>query len=184
MLTMPVRTGRLVVRMLYWLTVALAGSACTPALDWREVRPEGSGALASFPCKPSSHSRTVTLAGAAMQLSLYACSAADVTYAVAVADVQDPARVRPVLEELGRAARTNIQSADSSASAPLHVQGMTPNPLAMLWRLDGRRQDGRAVQEQMALFVHGTRVFQATAIGVRLDVQALETFFGALHFPS
>lgn len=172
-------------RRLRWLAVgwalALAGGACTPALDWREVRPEGSGAMAVFPCKPSSHSRLVSLAGAALALTLYACDAADVTYAVAFADVPDPTRVGPTLEALIRAARDNIQAAAAASSAPLHVDGMTPNPQALLWRFEGRRHDGRVVQEQVAMFVHGTRIFQATAVGRQLDAQALETFFDGLR---
>lgn len=164
--------------------LALVGGACAPPLDWREVRPEGSGATAVFPCKPSSHSRKVSLGGVVLVLTLYACDAADVTYAVAFSELPDPTRVGPTLEALVRAARDNIQAAASSSPEPLHVDGMTPNPQALLWRFDGRRHDGRAVQEQVAVFVHGTRVFQATAVGRQLDAQALETFFGGLRIRS
>lgn len=166
------------------LLVASGLVACTPALDWREVRPDGSGALVLFPCKPSHASRWVRLAGSTVKLNLVACAAADVTYAVAFADVAGPAHVGPTLEALDHTARLNIQAAAPVLLAPLRIRGMTPNPRAGVWRFDGHRPDGRAVQEQMALFVHGTRVFQVTAVGDRLDAQALETFFGALRLPS
>ena len=47
-----------------WLAAAtLALTACSPALDWRQVRPDDAGVEAMFPCKPLSHARTVPLAG-------------------------------------------------------------------------------------------------------------------------
>ena len=77
--------------------LAAAGllAACAPALDWRDVRLEGSGVLLLFPCKPDSQTRTLSLAGASVRLSLHACSAAGSTWALAVADLGDPARVGP-----------------------------------------------------------------------------------------
>jgi hypothetical protein len=63
----------------------------------------------------------------------------------------------------------------------LVVPGMTPNARAALWHVAGRLPDGRAVTERAALFAYGTRVFQATMLGERLDAQAQETFFGALR---
>lgn len=164
------------------LALAAAGvAACSPTLDWREVRPDGSRALALFPCKPASHARRVALAGAAVEMSLHACSAGETTYALAFADLQDPARVAPALEELTRAVSTNLQTSAPAASAPLAVRGMTPNLHAASWRLAGRLPDGRAVQERAALFAHGTHVYQVTAMGVRLEPEAMETFFGALR---
>lgn len=74
--------------------------ACAPALDWRDVRPEGSGVLLLFPCKPDSQVRTLSLAGAPVRLALHACSTGGSTWALAVADVGDPARVGSALTEL------------------------------------------------------------------------------------
>ena len=41
--------------------------------------------------------------------------------------------------------------------------------------------DGRAVTEQVAVFAKGTRVFQAMALGDKLDAEAVDTFFGSLR---
>ena len=71
--------------------LALAIAACAPALDWRLVRPEDGAIEALFPCKPGSHVRTVTLAGAQVRMSMYACTAAGHTYALTFADLGDPA---------------------------------------------------------------------------------------------
>jgi hypothetical protein len=58
---------------------------------------------------------------------------------------------------------------------------MTPHPQSAQWRLSGRLPDGRAVQERVVVFSHGTRVYQATMLGAALDAEAQDTFFGALR---
>ena len=153
---------------------------CSPALEWREVRPPGSSAQALFPCKPASHARTVTLAGAAVEMSLYGCTASQVSYALAFADMRDPALVTPALDELARAARAHLQTAQAAASAPLVVPGMTPNVQAAVWTLHGRLPDGRTVQERLALFAYGTRVYQVTAVGERDDASAWNSFLAGV----
>ena len=68
--------------------VAGSVAACSPALDWREVHPDGSAGLgALFPCKPTSHARMLSLAGAETRTTLVACSSGGATWAVAFADV-------------------------------------------------------------------------------------------------
>ena len=66
---------------------ALAVAGCSPALDWREVRPEGSQARALFPCKPASHARTVSLAARRVELTMYACAAGDVKGDIALSQL-------------------------------------------------------------------------------------------------
>ncbi len=164
------------------LPVLLLG-ACSPAQDWRELQPEDSGAQLQFPCKPVSHARDLTLADARVRLTLHACTAGDgATYALAVADVGDPSRVGPALEALRDSAAGNIGAA-STRTLPLAVRGATPNPGAQRIALDGTRSDGEPVQAQVAVFTKGTRVYQATVLGRRLDAEAADTFFGALRTP-
>jgi hypothetical protein len=163
------------------ICLALALAACTPALNWREVRPEGSQVRSMFPCKPASHARRVLVAGETLEMSMLACSADETVYALSSADVNDPARVGAALDELGRAAQANLQSADKAPAQPVAVTGMTPHPQSAQWRLSGRLPDGRVVQERVLLFSHGTRVYQAAMLGARLDAEAQETFFGALR---
>jgi hypothetical protein len=161
---------------------AVASIACTPALDWREVQPKGSQLRLMFPCKPASHARRVTLAATTVEMSMFACKADQTTYALAFADMQDPARVTPALDELSRSLAANVQAAGRATSSPLAVVGMTPNGSAALWRVDGRLPDGRTVQERAALFAYGTRIYQATMVGSRaVDDEASAAFFGALR---
>lgn len=161
-----------------WLLVA-----CSPALDWRELRPAGAGVVALFPCKPASHARRLMLASATVTMTLHACTADRVTWALAHADMGDPARVADALAGLREAAVANLGPGRAqSLSAPARqVSGATPNRQAGLVVIDGRLPDGSPVQEQQLLFVRGTTVLQATAIGTRLDAAALEAFFDGLR---
>jgi hypothetical protein len=161
-------------------TLALAG--CAPALDWREVRVDGGAASGLLPCKPTVQERKVELAGRTVAMGLQACSAAGQTWALAQADVGDPAQVAAALDELVRSAAANIgAAADASAGPAAPVPGATPNPRARRVALAGRGAGGAPVRMELQVFTLGTRVFQATALGPALDREALDTFFGGLR---
>lgn len=162
------------------LAMATLLLGCAPALDWRELRPADSGLSVLFPCKPTHHARRVSLGPDAVQLELFACTAGGVTWAVAFADMQDPARVGPALTELRTAAANNLSAAPAQALT-LKVEGATPNPASQRVQFQGRMPDGRAVTEQVAVFAKGTRVFQAIAVGDTLDAEAVDAFFGSLR---
>jgi len=162
------------------LLVSAAG--CAPALNWREVTPEGSGAVAMFPCKPSHEVRQVPLAGAPVRLAITACQAEGVMFALTDGDVGDPTRVGEVLDALRAAAVGNLSGAVTSEHR-LQVEGMTPHPRSLALEVRGKMPDGREVHERLAFFSKGTRVYQATMFGPALDAEATETFFGGLRLP-
>lgn len=166
------------------LAMASAAAACTPVLDWREVRPQGAGLVALFPCKPSGHSRRIVLAETSVEMTLYACSAGGATYAVGFADLGRPQQVEPATAALADAAARNIGAPLPPDFVSAGVPGMTPNPKARRLSLTGRLADGTPVQEQVAVFSRGTRVYQATVVGAALAADDLESFFGALRLPS
>jgi len=159
--------------------LALLG-ACTPVHDWRDVRVANGVLRAQLPCKPATQVRKVSLAGQPVSLSLHACSAGGQTWALAWSDVQDPMRVGPALRDLRAAAAANVGAAPP-VGLPLQVPGATPHADSVRLGLQGQMPDGRPVREQVALFVHGTVVVQATVLGEELPADAVETFFAALR---
>ena len=163
-----------------WVTAAGLLAACAPALDWREVRPDDSGVTMLFPCKPDSHARRLNLGKQQVRLTLHACTAGGSTWALAFADMSDPALVGDALTELGVAAQKNLE-ASQSRRLGLSVEGATPNPHSQRFEITGRVPDGREVTEQVAVFAKGMRVYQATALGERLEPEAVTTFFGSLR---
>ena len=158
--------------------VALALAACSPALDWREVRPPDSGLQALFPCKPDYMQREIALAGGPVTVALAACTTGGATYALMHADLGDPASVTPALQQLRAAAAANV-GGTPRVVAPMAVAGMTPNPHAERIEVDGLGVRGKAVREHAGFFTKGMRVFQITVVGERVDTAAVDTFFSA-----
>jgi hypothetical protein len=173
------------IRPLTWFAaLAAAGiAACSPALDWREFVPEGSGLSMTFPCRTDRHERPVLVAGTKVQMQMLVCDAGGATWAVSFFDVADPARVSTTLAEWRAIALANVQGV-AAAPAPAQIRGMTPNEQSVRVVASGKLPDGAAVQEHAAFFVHGLRVYSATVIGAQPSPQAVELFFGGLKFPA
>jgi len=155
-------------------------AACSPSLDWREVRPPGTAVVATLPCKPNVSSRAVQLAGQAVRLSMLACKAEDMTWAIASTDVEDPARVGPALQALRESTRANLQGQVAEA-VPAAVRGATPHDAQARVVVHGRKQDGTATSAQFVVFSHGTQVFQAIVVGERRQGHSAEMFFESLR---
>ncbi len=164
------------------LVAAAWAAACTPALDWRELRPADSGgAQLLMPCRALEQQRRVVLAGRQVLMALHACEADGRNWALAIADMQDPVQVAPALAALRDAGAANI-GATRWQVLPLEITGATPQPASARVRLSGRRADGAAVEMDLAVFARGTRVLQATVLGERVDASAAEAFFAAIRF--
>lgn len=158
--------------------LALAG--CSPALNWRETRAEGSGIVAMFPCKPDRHVRDVRVAGLKVRMEMLVCAADGATYAIGFFDVNDELSVAAAMMDLRRLASANL-GADQSRADSASVVGMTPNPLAGKVLVRGKRPDGAAVEGQTLLFTKGLRIYQAQVIGSTVPDNAAETFFSGLE---
>jgi len=166
--------------------LALAAlSACSPGLDWREVRPEGANLLLMFPCKPASDARKVEMQGRAFDMRLYACKAVDQSFALSYVDVGDPTLVGPALRQMRESLAAKLAvGATATAAAAVQVGGMTPNPEALRQPLAGKLPDGSVTIGAVAVFAHGTRVFQAVVLGPKRDAAAEEGFLNGMKFAS
>lgn len=160
------------------LSSLLCCAACTPALNWREVQPTGSGVSALFPCKPELAQRELDLGGRRRSMGLAGCEADGQTFSLAWTEMATPDQVGPALREmrLGLAERLG---ASPGPARPLLVAGMTPQPEAMQQNLLGARRLAR-----VAVFAHGLRVYQAVWLGKSPDAAAWQTFVEALKLPT
>lgn len=164
------------------IAASIAGlAACSPALDWRESVAEGSGLVASFPCRPDRNGRSVVLGRTTVQIDMLVCPAAGATYALSFFDVTDPASIGPALGALRAALMSNIQGAGPQIT-PLQIPGMTPNAQSLRLAVIGRKPDGSALHAQAAFFTKGLRVYQAAVIGEALSGDAVDPFFAGLKF--
>lgn len=161
--------------------VLLCMAACAPTLNWREVQLAG-GAMALFPCKPQHQTRTLPLAGQSVALTLHACHAAGLRFAVAQADVHSPAHVETALAALAAAQARNLQALLPQGE-PVQVPGMTPNAQARRYALEGHLPDGSTVRAQLLVFARGTWVLQATVLDGAPDTLAVRAFMDGLRVP-
>lgn len=136
--------------------------------------------MVAMPCKPSVFARKVSLQQTLVELSLHACSADGVTWALAHADTGDPAKVGSALKELRQSAANNLGTPLPPLTAR-SIPGATPNPESGRSAMQGALPDGRKVDEVVLVFALGTRVYQATAVGDRLPAEAVETFESSIR---
>ena len=72
-----------------FLISAMALAACSPALNWREVRVGKSELKALLPCKPDHGSRNQRLGGQDVELKMLGCETEGALFAVASAELGD-----------------------------------------------------------------------------------------------
>lgn len=163
-------------------TLVLVGLlwACAPALDWRQVSLGDWQVNATFPCRPSNAQRDLDLGGRRTTMFLHACTASDTTFALAMADVGDVRSVAPALSALTATAVRNL-AARIDSDQPAQVPGMTPNSEARRLRLTGHLPDGRTAIEHVAVFAHGSRVYQLALVGSQPAADAIQVFFDGVR---
>jgi hypothetical protein len=157
---------------------------CSPTFDWREARPEGSGAQMLFPCRPRHHDRDVRLGDDTVPMRLHACSAGGAQFALATLQIGDAARITPELLALRTQLLANVGGV-ATATVAVSLPGATPNPQSARLHVVGKRPDGRDVVADAAFFVKGLTLYQATVLGsarVPGD-EAVDTFLGAIRLP-
>ena len=165
------------------LAALLALAACSPALNWREVRPEGTRLNLLLPCKPDKAQKLVPLGGRATPLAMLGCDADGATFAVATADVGDAAQAASVLALWQELALANMKAAPASRQMlPLTLPGTAPGTPVTRLQAQGQRADGSAVSTQAAYFAQGSQLFQVVMYAPRIAPEAAETFFSSLKF--
>lgn len=155
-------------------------AACSPTLDWREVRVDGSPLIALFPCKPDRYERQVQVEGQAVRMRMQSCAAGGLTFSVSHFELADAAAVSPALRSLRRSMAANLGAADP-ALRDAAVVGANPQPEAGRTSIEGRLPDGRAARAEAVFFAAGARVHQASIVGDRPAGEAADTFFAGLR---
>ena len=161
--------------------VLAALAACSPALDWREVRVDEAALRAQFPCRPERRVREVSIQGTPLRMEMVTCTADGTTYAASHFAVSDPGAVTAAMDAVKAASVANLGDPAPKASA-FRLAGMTPNPSAARLDLTGRRPDGEAVDLHAAFFSRGLRIYQLSVLGKAPPPQAIDTFFAGLSF--
>ncbi len=163
------------------LGLLMAAGGCSPAFNWREVRPDDTRLALLLPCKPDRAEKQVPLGGPPTSLAMLGCEAGGATFAVAVADVGDPARASEVLAQWQAVTLANMKATPGTTrTQALRLPGLKAPAQATLVSAEGRRADGSAVQGQAAYFADGSQVFQAVMYTGKVNAEQAETFFSSL----
>ena len=157
-------------------------SACTPTLNWREVRlqsPDGSTLKAELPCNPDAATRKQQLGDIQVELSMMGCAVNDVTFTLSRIPVLDPLTAPKILAAWQAAAETNVK-AGSTPKTAVTVSGAGAWPPAERVTLAGT-----ATQAQIIWFAKQTRtgltLYQAALYGKQPNNEAAVTFFESLQ---
>lgn len=157
-------------------------SACSPAFNWRDVRPDGTRLGLLLPCKPDKAQRTVPLGGKPAELRMLGCDAGGATFAVAVADLADASQLADVLVQWQNLTLVNMKASPATEVLALKLPGAAVQPPAVLVKARGQRADGSAVSGQAAYFSQGSQVFQVVLYADKVTPELSETFFSSLKF--
>jgi hypothetical protein len=164
------------------LTCWVLISACTPTLNWREVRfeaPDGTTLKAELPCKPDAATRKQQLGGSQVELSMMGCLAGDATFTLSRIPLVDPLSAPTVLAAWQAAAEANVQARPTLAAAATVAGAGTWPPAARVTLLS------TATQAQIIWFAKqsstGLTLYQAALYGKEPSNEAATTFFESLQ---
>lgn len=160
--------------------LALLLVACTPALNWREVRPDGAALTALFPCKPDQGVQTVALGEHGVKMAMTGCEAGGAMFTLAhvALDGAVEAEALRALWQMGTLA--SMQGA-TTAEEPFALKKASAAVLPKQIRATGKRADGSPVAMRAAWFVVGGSLYQAAVYADRDVDEVAQTYFDGIR---
>ncbi len=169
-------------RRLLLTSLVLLLLACSPALNWREVRLAGGELKALLPCKPDQADRRQSIAGREFELRMLGCEAGGALYALSVVELGDAAHALAVQVQWQASLLGTLQ-ASASASSPWALKGAGPSLEPVQLSAQGVRPDGRPLAARAVWFARGTRLYHAVVYAERISTEMSEPFFSGLALP-
>ena len=168
--------------------VALAAAACTPSLNWREVRLAPTTAVALLPCKPDRAERSVPLGGEPTTLAVSGCEAGGATFALMAAKVPAGRAPDELLAGWQQATLAHMKASGTPPRVPFSPPGATPLPHAQRVQAQGQRPGGGAVVAQAVWTARavpggGTELWHAVLYSERPQPAAADAFFDGIRWP-
>lgn len=171
------------VLLLAVVTLVTCLAACSPALNWREVRIEQLAAL--LPCKPDHAERTVRLGMQDVVLQMSGCEASGSLYAVSHARAGQDGLVAEIQADWRRSTLSNMRatSVQTQVLKPTKAlaldagQGAGPQIVAAI----GQAPDGRRVQARLLWLQHGVDIYHVAVYGSQLTDETSELLFSDLR---
>jgi hypothetical protein len=149
--------------------------ACSPALNWREVRL--GGMVLTLPCKPDKAERSLRLGGQEVQLVMVGCEAAGALFAVSHTPLAGAAPMDQVVTAWREAALANMQASS------IKRKPSERHPGAELWTVLGKRADGSAVQAQFEWVTSGPDLYHLALYADHITPAVADPFFSDAKIP-
>ncbi len=170
------------------LLAALLLAACTPALNWRELRLPPTTALALLPCKPDHTERSVPLGGVPTKLVVDGCEAGGATFALMVAQLPAGQAPDEVLAGWQQATLTNMHASGTTERQPFRPARGLPLVHAQRLSAQGQQADGKPIAAQAVWTARaaeggGTELLHAVIYASKLQPEVTQTFFDGIRWP-
>lgn len=163
-------------------------AACTPQLNWRELRLAPTSAIALLPCKPDHAERSVPLGDEPTLLVVNGCDAAGGTFALMSAKVAAGRAPDELLAGWQQATLANMRAAGTPQRQPFHPPNALPLAYAERLVAQGQRADGRAVTAQAVWSARaaaggGTELLHAVVYTPQAEPAVADAFFAGIRWP-
>lgn len=170
------------------LTVAiLTLAACSPKLDWREIRAANAQYIVQMPAKPASHAREIDLDGKRVTMTMVASEVDGVTYAVGDAAMPDAGSAQLALIAMKTAMIKNIDGTVKQQKVSTMPHGSGPQVRQLVVTdiaVDGGTAKGPARRMHARFVARDAHVVQLVVAGPADAVkpEAVDTFFSSFKF--
>ena len=157
--------------------------ACTPALNWRDVRFDNARLIGWLPCKPDTAERSVTLEGRSTPLRLMGCEADGMDFTLAQLQLPERFSAQQAQQAWQAASLSSLQAAAVLSSQDWTLGGsssaLVPQRVVA--------QGGQGVTARWAWFAYDGQLYQAAVYArasraARAD-QAMDTLVSGLRLP-
>ena len=157
--------------------------ACSPGLNWRDVRPAQAPMSALFPCKPEAAERRLPLGDKEIVVKMLVCEAEDAVFTLAYAELKPDLKPGDLLD-LWRKATLSQMNAKTPTQVPFTLKGALPLSQSTRLVAQGSRPDGLPLAVHASWFAVGSVVFQAAVYfsdeSAKANSAVAETFFSGL----
>ena len=162
------------------MALLLALQACSPALNWREVRVDSTPLLALFPCRPDQGVQSVALGERAVKMTMMGCEAGGAMFTLAQVD-RSGAGDDAALIALWRTGTLATMQGVQTREAPFLLKKVSASPAPQQLRAAGKRADGSPVVLRAAWFAVGGAVYQVAVYADADNDAVVQTYFEGLR---
>ncbi|MBP6719550.1 MAG: hypothetical protein KA173_11840 [Rhodoferax sp.] len=160
------------------MALLLALQACSPALNWREVRVDAAPLLALFPCRPDQGVQSVALGERVVKMTMMGCEAGGAMFTLAqVSRSGDDAALMAWWRTGTLASMQGVQTRE----APFLLKKVSASPEPQQIRASGKRPDGSPVVLRAAWFAVGGAVYQVAVYADSDNEAVVQTYFEGLR---